>query len=233
VSHLGYNAPVSQKANWRAKLHPIFFELAELNRKSEIGLKQIQGGFAKAMRRARGKANLRESIAAEFRKRTEKLELEIEAKLVEINARYPKLSYNPIAYSYFDLKPGSSADNLFAYLHWMRHRESVEVTVSNDAKGDLKAYRKLVRTGEDYRRIAHKKGPLKPFQGDTVHRQFLELMLCFEIKPLTAEERADCADAYCACGKTHDPDALKKQLGRLNLELTASGRHVAKPKRRK
>ena len=52
-----------------------------------------------------------------------------------------------------------------------------------------------------------------------MHRQFLELVLCYEIEPLTADERADCADAFCACGGIHDPDALKKQLARLKLEL--------------
>lgn len=225
---------MAEKLNWRAKLHPVFFELAELNRNLEIGLKRIQEEFKKAMRSARPEAKLRESIAAEFIKRAEKLELGLDEKLVEINRRYPNLSYNPLAYSYLDLehkKPG--ADNLFAYLHWMRHRESLPATVSGDANGDIKAYRKLVRTGEDYRRIAHKKGSLKPFQGDIVHRQFLELMLCYEIKPLTAEERADCADAYCACGGIHDSDALKKQLARLTLELTASHQHSAKPKRKK
>jgi hypothetical protein len=212
----------------------VFFELAELNRNLEIGLKRIQEEFKKAMRSARPEAKLRESIAAEFRQRAEKLGLGLDEKLVEINRRHPNLSYNPLAYSYLDLEheePGG--DNLFAYLHWMRHRESLPATVSGDAKGDIKAYRKLVRTGEDYRRIAHKKGPLKPFQGDTAHRQFLELMLCYEIEPLTADERADCADAFCACGGIHDPDALKKQLARLTLELTASHQHSAKPKRKK
>ena len=93
----------------------MFFELAELNRNLEMGLKRIQEEFKKAMRSARLEAKLRESIAAEFRKRAEKLGLGLDEKLVEINRRYPNLSYNPLAYSYFDLKheePG--ADNLFA-----------------------------------------------------------------------------------------------------------------------
>jgi hypothetical protein len=215
-------------------LHPVFFELAKLNRDLEIGLRRIQEEFKKAMRSARPEAKLRKSIAAEFRQRAEKLGLGLDEKLVEINRRYPDLPYNSLAYSYLDLEheePG--ADNLFPYLHWMRHRESLPATVSGDAQGNIEAYRKLVRTGEDYRRIAHKKGPLKPFQGDTVHRQFLELVLCYEIEPLTADERADCADAFCACGRIHDPDALKKQLARLKLELKASQQHSAKPNRKK
>lgn len=67
-----------------------------------------------------------------------------------------------------------------------------------------------------------KKGPIKRFQGDVVHRQLLEMLLCFETAPMTKEERADCADAFCACGKTHDPDALDKQRRRLKKQLQAS-----------
>ncbi len=220
---------MKQKLNWRAKLNPVFFELADVNRGLERGLRRIQQECHKKMKDLgdRPDPKLRDAIIAHFRESAEKLESAIDEKLVDINRRYPELSYDPLAYNYFDLESGDFADNLVPYLHWMRHRESFQATAVSDSQGDLKAWRKIARTGEDYRRIIHKKGPIKPYQGDVVHRQLLELMLCYELKPLTAEERADCADAYCACGKSHDPDALKKKFARLKRELQASIRSAA------
>ena len=214
---------MKSRPNWRAKLHPVFFELAQVNRALEKRLNRIEEECNRRLKNLRDTPDpkAKDAIAILYYSNAEKLSTVIDKKLVEINRRYPDLSYNPLAYSYFDLS-GEPADNLIPYLHWMRHRESFGATAADDSRGNIKARRKIARTGEDYRRIVHRKGPIKPFLGDTVHRQLLELMLCFELKPLTAEQRADCADAYCACGKTHDPDAIKKQLGRLRKELQYS-----------
>jgi chromosome segregation and condensation protein ScpB len=65
----------------------------------------------------------------------------------------------------------------------------------------------------------HRKGPIKPFQREVTHRQLLEMILCFELDPLTAEELAECLDEYCVCGKTHDAGAARKQYARLKKEL--------------
>jgi hypothetical protein len=219
---------VPAKKNWRNKLHPVFFELAELNRWFELKFKRINEECKKRQEQLETsdqKAGQR--IGSLYYSAVGKLSSKLDEKLIEINRRHPNPSYNSLAYSYFDLASNSPADNLIPYLHWMRHRESLRSTTDEDAKGSIKAWRKIARTAEDYRRIRHKKGAIKSFQGDTVHRQLLELMFCFELKPLTAEERADCVDAYCACGKTHDPDALKKQFGRLKRELQSSAKVAA------
>ena len=47
-----------------------------------------------------------------------------------------------------------------------------------------------------------------------------------EASPLTAEERADCMDEFCACGGPHDADAVRKQYKRLRKQLEAA-RNVA------
>ena len=78
------------------------------------------------------------------------------------------------------------------------------------------------RSEEDFLRAVTRQGPIKPFQGNETHRTFLELILAYELKPLPKEERANCADAHCACGKTHDPDAFDKQFRRLKKELQRS-----------
>jgi hypothetical protein len=217
---------VQKKIDWRNKLHPAFFELAPLNYQFEIDWKKIELECRQELERLgrNASAELRNKVVTQLNDKADKLITKLDKKLLEINQRYPELPHNPLAYSYLDPRYGQPADDLVVYLHWMRHGESLQRTEAEDAKGDLKAWRKLARTAEDQRRIVHKKGPIKAFQGDTVHRQLLELILCFEIKPLTAEERAACVDAYCACGKIHDADALKKQYMRLKRELENSTR---------
>jgi hypothetical protein len=219
---------MAREQSWRDKFHPVCFELAALNRWMEEEFSRLQRECVKRKKNLGDQPDQKaDGVAAYYYEGAAKLSSEFDRKLVEINQRYPDLSYNSLAYSYFDLASGEPADNLVPYLHWMRHRESLQATTTQDAQGNIKAWRKIARTAEDYRRIRHKKGPIKPFQGDTVHRQLLELMLCFELKPLTAEERADCADAYCACKKIHDADALKKQFGRLRRELEDSAEWAA------
>jgi len=215
---------VQKKINWRDKLQPIFNELAELNRQFEIELARIQLERKKVLKTlgSRAPADLRAEQMRRFEEKINELYNQMSWKLVEIDRRFGSHAYNPVAYSYFDFANEEPDKEFPAYLHWLRHRESLQTTVARDNEGDIAAYRKLTRTGEDLRRIAHKKGPIKPFQGDVIHRQLLELILCYEIKPLTAEERAECMDHYCSCGKTHDADALKKQWARLKKELQAS-----------
>ncbi len=210
----------------------MFFELAELNRKFEVKLKQRQRECKQALEALGPKApaERRDRVVLRLKEKGDELMAELEEKLIQIDRRYRPFPYNPLAYSFFTLnQPAPDTDRLFQYLHWLRHRESLQTTAASDAKGDIKAWRKLARTAEDLRRIVHKKGPIKRFQGDVVHRQLLELILCYEIKPLTAEERAECVDRYCACGKTHDADALKKQSARLKRELQACVIAPARP----
>jgi len=139
--------------------------------------------------------------------------------------RYPDIPSNALADSYLYApgpQPPDDAQAMFRYLHWMRHRESLDRTLQRQAEGDLTAVDAVARTQKDWLRITHQKGPLKAFKGDTVHRQLLGILIGLEIQPLTAEERADLFDEYCACGKAHDPDALKKQHRRLKRELEAA-----------
>jgi hypothetical protein len=156
------------------------------------------------------------------------LEAHLTIKMQEIQKRHgPSTAFNKLAYSYFDFSnyPDTKEDDLqwlFEYMHCERHGESLRKTSHAIGEGDIPALRRVHRTNEDQLRVFAGKGPIKKYQGDPVHRQFLELVLCFEISPLTEEERADCADDFCACGKTHDPDALDKQHRRLKKGLQAS-----------
>src|SRR5205823_2252851 len=107
------------------------------------------------------------------------------------------------------------------FLHFQRHGESRQVTDQKDALGDSGAWQKIVRTETDCRTLAFGNGRIAPFPGNLVHRQLLELVICYEIAPLTADELAHCFDTCCVCGKEHDADALRKMRVRLEQELRA------------
>jgi hypothetical protein len=215
------------REDWRNKLQPIFLDLAVLNQQFERALRRIQEQYGQELRAlgADPPDTSRAEIVARFERRAAELEAWTAEWLQKIDRRHSAVPYNPVAYSYLHPSTGNSADDGFLrYLHWMRHRESLETTEGRDAKGDLSAWDALSRTAVDLRRLVHRKGPLKPFQGDALHRHLHEMILCFEMEPLTAEERADCFDEYCACGIAHDADALRKQYGRLRQDLGAGGR---------
>jgi hypothetical protein len=216
---------------WREKLPRVFFETAALNRQFEIEYRRNNDECRLALK-ALGK-NAPVERQAEVVRHLEQTHVELLERVSrqadEIDRRWGDVPHNPAAFRYLaraaeNDPAGSHDDDLVRYLHWMRHRESIAATQRSDVDGDLTAIDKLAATAKDWRRIVHGKGPLKPFQGDTVHRQLLGILLAYEMnEPLTAEERADCFDEYCPCGKTHDGDALKKQYARLKKDLNKGG----------
>jgi hypothetical protein len=217
---------VPNSKDWEAKLHPAFFEVAAMNKTFERRHREIStwrerqvAGLGK--RDIEKKREIDGRAIAEFNKLLESCE----AQLQQTNKQYPNISYNPRAYSY--LYPAAdepeTADPFHRFLHWMRHRRSLTMTLLDLLRGSLVAVRHLARTTEDRLRVLVRRERIKPFQGDDVHRQFLELIVCFQQQPLTVEERADCADVYCGCGQTeHDPEALRKQYNRLMKDLEAA-----------
>ena len=170
-----------------------------------------------------GTPSLQDEIAGRTVRDTSQLDQWLSERLVDINSRYTVMPYNPLVFSYLTLDPPiSDAEGIREYLHFHRHGESLRVTGAKDSGGDLDAWDKIARTERDVRILAYGKGPIKPFQGDLMHRQLLQLVICFESEPLTAEDLAQCFDKYCACGKeSHDADALRKMRNRVEAELRA------------
>jgi len=210
---------------WKKKLYSVFFELAELNQEFEKRWAQLQDTWGRKLHAAgpAKAAKLQSEIAARVMRDRGQLEQWFEDRLIDINKRYTPMPYNPIAYSYLTLDPPiSDSDGIREYLHFHRHGESLRVTESKDAEGDIKAWDKIARTEKDFRILAFGKGPITPFQEDVVHRQLLQLVICFESERLTAEELVQCFDKYCACGKeNHETDAVRKMRDRFEAELRA------------
>lgn len=211
----------TQENDWKKKLQPIFSELAELNQEFEQRWAQMQENWRLQLGGA-GSAPTQNDLAELIARDKAALEEWFGKRLVDINNRYTPIQYNPAAYNYLTLDPpASDSKGILEYLHFHRHGESLRVTQTKDANGDLDAYDKIVRTGKDVRILSFGKGPIKPFQEDTVHRQLMQLVICYECERLTADELAQCFDKHCACGEPHDADALRKMRNRFEAELGA------------
>jgi hypothetical protein len=226
ISDVGRPRKNPAQSRWRDKLYPVFFEIADLTQEMEGRWARLQNECRQGLKVTGPAASpkVRNEIVSRFREGTAELERWYDEKLGDINRRYTPIPYNPLAYSYFTLdSPISDSEGFRQYLHFHRHGESVEVTKAKDAQGDIEAFDKITRTERDFRILAFGKGAIRPFQEDPVHRQLMQLVICYESERLTADELAECFDKYCACGKGgHEADSLRKMRDRFETELKSS-----------
>jgi hypothetical protein len=213
------------EAALRRKLPPVFFHVAPFYRECEQRLqrhvRQCQEGL-KALG-ANPTTEQRAEYARHADENTAQLMTWVEQTARDIDHRHGDVPFNPVPFNYLYApsgERGSDHETFVRWLHWERHGESMDATWVRDAQGDLTAWDAISRTGADVRKVMKKKA-IKPFQGDPVHRGLLEIVMTYEREPLTGEERAACFDEYCACGKTHSADGLRKQYSRLKKDLRA------------
>lgn len=147
----------------------------------------------------------------------------VQEKLEGIRKSYPDLGLHSSMFDmiYVEGPPGwppSQRDldqGFLENLYWKHYREPLWIALQKVKSGDLQAYRRVMRVGEDYQRHQFNKGPIKPAKGDPDHSALLEMGLDMGLNELTPEDLADCFDVICPCGKSHDADALKKQRLRI------------------
>ncbi len=170
--------------------------------------------------------------AKEIAEKRARLERWSEQKLIEIDKRHKGTPFNALAFSYLTLDPPlPDSEGIREYLHFRRHGQSLRATRMKDAQGNLDAWDKIARTERDLRILTFGKGPIALFQDDAVHRQLLQLVICYEKERLTAEELVQCFDEFCKCGKeNHDADALRKMRDRFEAELRAASELRQRPR---
>ena len=213
-------------SEWKAKLRPIFFAVAQLLKTFEIQRRRIQAECDRARAQLPPNATPEEQRApvARMFEQLKALLDHCDARMLELNEESKKTPFNRVPFSYLHPSADSKAahaDWLTLKLHWDRHGESLEAAHAKDSQADLRAFHRLARTALDYRLLVHGKPGLKPFKSDELHSNLLEWIMTWEIEPLTADERAECFDEYCPCQrrKGHDANALKKQHNRLRMRL--------------
>ena len=212
-----------QRTNWRDKMPPVFLEMAGFNQECEAKWAETEDKGRRRLAELTADASPedRQKVVDQNVVESQGFLVWMEQAAAVIGQKFPIVAGNSLAYAYFSFP---SERPFPEYLHWERHGESLQSATQRVQTGDVEALQQLHRTEEELFRVAHGKGPIPDFQGDAVHRQLLELIICFEPEdaPLTSEERADCMDAFCACGQPHDADAVRKQYKRLRKQLEAA-----------
>ena len=120
---------------------------------------------------------------------------------------------------YLAPSPQEKLEQILDWFFFKRNRTPRWLAVEKEKEGDLKAHKQVVRANDEFWRMINGYGPVAPFKVDQAHTDLLELGLHLGLKMLSAEELADCFDEVCACGRTHDADALKKQRSRVLKDL--------------
>jgi len=221
--------------DWKSKLHPAFIEMVDANKGMELELSAILEEAKRAEKALSAHATLEQKsqIAKRVIAKRDELVRRLEKEIVDIDTRYKPLSASTLCFPYMtglgqkDQSAENESRTFFEWLHWGRHRESLQNATEADEQGDVSAWDRIARTARDWRTIIFKKGAIKPFQGGIYHRDIFEFGLSFAsgMEKLTGEELAQFFDFYCPCGKeTHDARALQKQLARLVKDLEAAAR---------
>jgi hypothetical protein len=181
-----------RQKSWKQKVHPAFLEIVRIYRNSQ--------------------ETLSGSDPHQIARNAQKLRAQVSQTREDLLKRYPKL------------RPGSR-DNLTGILEWLcwrRYGQPLAILVVEDKAGNLEAHNKVRRLRDDLWHLVHGRSPIEPFKGNSHHSEIMELGLSLGLDALTDEELADCFDEFCACGKAHDADALKKQRARVRKSLQAA-----------
>ena len=204
----------SDTDSWRQEVHPVFIELAEAFKEAILALKALgpnpPGELAAAIqaRMQEKSERIRQSYPSTYQSTVTDGTFSNPFELIFVGSA----SGSPMTER--DINQGFIEE-----LYWKRYSEPLWIALQKAEAGDLAAYRRVMRIGEDYELLREGKGPIKPPKTHVDHNFLLMLGLDMGLNKLGAEELANCFDALCPCGEPHDADALKKQRARVVKSL--------------
>jgi len=195
-------------AQWREKMHPFFFKVADLHKRIALLSKsESPEGRLEAQR-------LAGEIPLELQQEAEKLHEEMKAAGTLRHS--PWLSILGVE----GCPPGtviSEGHSMFHWLCWFKYGRTVERLLREYESGSLRAAKQLHGLSLEYDKWRFgKQDPNKlKFKADLDHFELMIGGLNLGIKELTAEELADCFDELSPCGKQHYPENLRKLRARI------------------
>ena len=188
---------------WR-KCHPAFFELAPLWKQSVEGMRAL-GPNPPA-------------------DRVREIQLELERRLEEIERKYsgpiPPPPNTFAAQTIFRFEQNVSDDESMSdFVHFARHKVPLRTDLKGREEKNWSSANRVLRTAADLEQLRCGRR-IRPFKGNPEHWDMFQNFWGFGLEKLTPEEMADVFDLYCPCDcGGHDPDALKKHLGRFKKAI--------------
>jgi hypothetical protein len=127
----------------------------------------------------------------------------------------PKANARLLIYGVADSKEGTTTSDEQFTLGWLafnKFGKSIVELMEGNAVGDEKSSRQLASVTKGYQDWRYRKLDLNKMRSkfDRQHILLIRVGLGLGIESLSQEELADCFDALCRCGGSHDPENLRK-----------------------
>jgi hypothetical protein len=195
--------PESTQPNWRAKVHPFFIRMLEYNNQ---------------VAKLRASPNEADQIEAQRLTREPPPELAEEADRMHDaipSAERPQHDAYLSIFGAVDAPDGGTmSEDQFAlgWLAFSKFGKSIVELVHEDAAGVEKSSRQLVSVQKAFLDWRYGKLDINkmPFKFDSGHIQIMQAGLELGFRDLSPSGLADCYDEMCNCGKSHDPENMKK-----------------------
>jgi hypothetical protein len=176
---------------WRNKVHPTLFKIAEVNKEVARHLNALGQNPSKA------------SIKNIYDK--------AERGLTSIRKELPKkVDGTPYALTLTAIFNQDPVKGFLEWLCWNRFRKPLWKLLKEAEGGNAQATYQWIRLQKDYADLRYGKS-IKKFKTHLDHCELMEAGWGLGLQTLTAEELAACFDNLCTCGvEAHDADSLRK-----------------------
>jgi hypothetical protein len=200
--------PESTQTHWREKVHPFFVRMLEYNNQ------------VTKLRSSPNEADQKEALRLTHEPPPElAAEAERMHDAIPPSERPQHDAYLSI-YGVKDAPEGGTMSEGQVALGWLafnKFGKSIVELIEGDAAGDEKSSRQWMSVQRDFQAWRYGKLDINKmrFKFDSQHIQIMQAGLELGLRELTPDELADCSDDLCNCGKTHDPENMKKLRARV------------------
>ncbi|MGA8222670.1 MAG: hypothetical protein WB780_13545 [Candidatus Acidiferrales bacterium] len=195
--------PESTQANWREKVHPFFVRMLEYNNQvTKLSSSPNEADQKEALR-------LTHEPPPELAEEADRMH-----DAIPQSERPQHDAYLSI-YGVMDAPEGGTVSEGQVALGWLafnKFGKSIVELIEGDAAGDEKSSRQLMSVQRDYQNWRYGKLDINKmrFKFDSQHIQIMQVGLELGLRELSPDGLTDCYDELCNCGKTHDPENMKK-----------------------